>query len=99
LTVSENNNETLTKKAVIQTCALLFDNGCADLFLQRVQDYWKNIDDETWLRNWQRKVSELSSVFGLRAIFCDEVHSLQSLFIGHFCHTSTPLVWDNVSYT
>ncbi len=80
-------------------CALLFDIGFADLFLLRVNDYWKNIDNETWFTLWQGKVRNLATAFGLRAVFCDEVHALQSLYIGHFCHTSPPPVWNEVSYT
>lgn len=82
---------------MLAICALLFENGCSKLFLLRVKEYWRRIEDEEFLDNLQNRVAELVIALDIKAIFCDEVHTLQSKFVGEFCHTSPPDVpWADV---
>ncbi len=58
--------------------------------MNSVEEAWAQIDNDLFLAALRNKVAVSVRKYDIRAIFCDELHSLQTDFVGEFCHISPP---------
>ncbi|MBP5977890.1 hypothetical protein HW132_35650, partial [Brasilonema sp. CT11] len=87
-----------TREQCIAICAQVFNNGCGEYFLRQVNIAWQCMDDATLLGLSNLAKTNMEE-YQIPKLFCDEVHSLQDMFVGMFCHSGYPTTASNTPWT